>query len=202
MQTLKMKKVRENAIIPKRATAGSAGLDLCACIDEPLTVKAGERAVIPSGIAIALENSEVVALVFARSGLAIKHGISLSNSVGVIDSDYRGEICVGIINTSREDYTVNPGERIAQLVLTPVIPAEPVEVESLDETERGAGGFGSTGTTDNISDFCADECCALSGLNMLEFNYLINISVHFKSHTVTKIAGCYHKYYLQKFLSY
>lgn len=145
MQTLKMKKVRENAIIPKRATAGSAGLDLCACIDEPLTVKAGERAVIPSGIAIALENSEVVALVFARSGLAIKHGISLSNSVGVIDSDYRGEICVGIINTSREDYTVNPGERIAQLVLTPVIPAEPVEVESLDETERGAGGFGSTG---------------------------------------------------------
>ena len=145
MQTLKMKKVRENAIIPKRATAGSAGLDLCACIDEPLTVKAGERAVIPSGIAIALESSEVVALVFARSGLAIKHGISLSNSVGVIDSDYRGEICVGIINTSRENYTVNPGERIAQLVLTPVIPAEPVEVESLDETERGAGGFGSTG---------------------------------------------------------
>ena len=145
MQTLKMKKVRENAIIPKRAPAGSAGLDLCACIDEPLTVKAGERAVIPSGIAIALESSEVVALVFARSGLAIKHGISLSNSVGVIDSDYRGEICVGIINTSREDYTVNPGERIAQLVLTPVIPAEPVEVESLDETERGAGGFGSTG---------------------------------------------------------
>lgn len=145
MQTLKMKKVRENAIIPKRATAGSAGLDLCACIDEPLTVKAGERAVIPSGIAIALESSEVVALVFARSGLAIKHGISLSNSVGVIDSDYRGEICVGIINTSREDYTVNPGERIAQLVLTPVIPAKPVEVESLDETERGAGGFGSTG---------------------------------------------------------
>ena len=145
MQTLKMKKVRENAIIPKRATAGSAGLDLCACIDEPLTVKAGERAVIPSGIAIALESSEVVALVFARSGLAIKHGISLSNSVGVIDSDYRGEICVGIINTSREDYTVNPGERIAQLVLTPVVPAEPVEVESLDETERGAGGFGSTG---------------------------------------------------------
>lgn len=140
-----MKKVRENAIIPKRATAGSAGLDLCACIDEPLTVKAGERAVIPSGIAIALESSEVVALVFARSGLAIKHGISLSNSVGVIDSDYRGEICVGIINTSHEDYTVNPGERIAQLVLTPVIPAEPVEVESLDETERGAGGFGSTG---------------------------------------------------------
>ncbi len=145
MQTLKMKKVRENAIIPKRATQGSAGLDLFACIDEPLTVKAGERVVIPSGIAIALDSNEVVALVFARSGLAIKHGISLSNSVGVIDSDYRGEICVGIINTSREDYTINPNERIAQLVLTPVIPAEPVEVDDLDETQRGAGGFGSTG---------------------------------------------------------
>ncbi len=145
MQTLKMKKVRDNAIIPKRATQGSAGLDLCACIDKPLTVKAGERAVIPSGIAIALESNEVVALVFARSGLAIKHGISLSNSVGVIDSDYRGEICMGIINTSHEDYTINPNERIAQLVLTPVIPAQPVEVEDLDETQRGAGGFGSTG---------------------------------------------------------
>ncbi|MBQ2775820.1 MAG: dUTP diphosphatase [Clostridia bacterium] len=145
MQTLKMKKVRENAIIPKRATQGSAGLDLCACIEEPLTVKAGERAVIPSGIAIALDSNEIVALVFARSGLAIKHGISLSNSVGVIDSDYRGEICVGIINTSREDYTINPNERIAQLVLTPVIPAEPIEVDDLDETERGVGGFGSTG---------------------------------------------------------
>ena len=145
MQTLKMKKVRENAIIPKRATQGSAGLDLCACIEEPLTVKAGERAVIPSGIAIALDSNEIVALVFARSGLAIKHGISLSNSVGVIDSDYRGEICVGIINTSREDYTINPNERIAQLVLTPVIPAEPIEVDDLDETERGVGGIGSTG---------------------------------------------------------
>lgn len=75
----------------------------------------------------------------------IKHGISLSNGVGVIDSDYRGEICVGLINTSSEDYTIQPGERIAQLVLAPVIPAQPVEVDSLDETERGEGGFGSTG---------------------------------------------------------
>lgn len=145
MTTLKMKKVRPDAKIPKRATPGSAGLDLCACTDEPTVLKAGERAVIPTGIAIAIENNEAAAFVYARSGLGIKHGISLSNGVGVIDSDYRGEICVGLINTSREDYTIEPGERIAQLVLAPVIPAEPVEVEELDKTERGTGGFGSTG---------------------------------------------------------
>ncbi len=145
MTTLKMKKVRPGAKIPKRATPGSAGLDLCACTDEPTVLKAGERTVIPTGIAIAIESNEAAAFVYARSGLGIKHGISLSNGVGVIDSDYRGEICVGLINTSREDYTIEPGERIAQLVLAPVIPAEPVEVEELDKTERGTGGFGSTG---------------------------------------------------------
>lgn len=145
MTTLKMKKVRPGAKIPKRATPGSAGLDLCACTDEPTVLKAGERTVIPTGIAIAIENNEAAAFVYARSGLGIKHGISLSNGVGVIDSDYRGEICVGLINTSREDYTIEPGERIAQLVLAPIIPAEPVEVEELDKTERGTGGFGSTG---------------------------------------------------------
>ena len=145
MTTLKMKQVRPGAKIPKRATPGSAGLDLCACTDEPTVLKAGERTVIPTGIAIAIENNETAAFVYARSGLGIKHGISLSNGVGVIDSDYRGEICVGLINTSREDYTIEPGERIAQLVLAPIIPAEPVEVEELDKTERGTGGFGSTG---------------------------------------------------------
>ncbi len=142
---LKMKKVRPEAIIPRRATSGSAGLDLCACIDSEVTLKAGERTVIPTGIAIAIENNETAAFVYARSGLGIKHGISLSNGVGVIDSDYRGEICVGLINTSREDYVIAPGERVAQLVLAPVIPAEPVEVFDIDKTERGEGGFGSTG---------------------------------------------------------
>lgn len=142
---LKMKKVRPEAIIPRRATSGSAGLDLCACIDSEVTLKAGERTVIPTGIAIAIENNETAAFVYARSGLGIKHGISLSNGVGVIDSDYRGEICVGLINTSREDYVIAPGERVAQLVLAPVILAEPVEVFDIDETERGEGGFGSTG---------------------------------------------------------
>ncbi|MBQ8943242.1 MAG: dUTP diphosphatase [Clostridia bacterium] len=143
---LKIKKVNENAIIPKRATQGSAGMDLCACIDAPLTLRGGETAVIPTGVAIALPSNEAGAFVFARSGLAIKHGIGLLNSVGVIDSDYRGEIKVGVINQINEPYTIEPGERIAQLVVMPVCPVDTVEVESLDETARGEGGFGSTGT--------------------------------------------------------
>ncbi len=142
---LKIKKLRENAQIPFRATAGSAGMDLYACIDEPVTLALGEKAVIPTGIAIALPSPELGAFIFARSGLAIKHGIGLLNAVGVIDSDYRGEVCVGVINQLSEPYTINPGERIAQLVILPVSLIEPVEVDELDETERGAGGFGSTG---------------------------------------------------------
>lgn len=142
---LKIKRLRENAKIPFRATAGSAGMDLYACIDEPVTLALGEKAVIPTGIAIALPSPELGAFIFARSGLAIKHGIGLLNAVGVIDSDYRGEVCVGVINQLPEPYTINPGERIAQLVIMPVSLIEPAEVDELDETERGAGGFGSTG---------------------------------------------------------
>lgn len=146
METLKIKKVHENAVIPHRATAGSAGLDLCACIDEPLTLAGGETALIPTGLAIALPSAQYGAFVFARSGLSIKHGIGLLNSVGVIDSDYRGEIKVGVINQIQEPYTVQPGERIAQLVVMPVSVMPVEEAADLDETERGAGGFGSTGT--------------------------------------------------------
>lgn len=142
---LKIKKLNDKAKIPFRATAGSAGMDLYACIDEPLTLEGGEKAVIPTGIAIELPNAELAAFVFARSGLAIKHGIGLLNSVGVIDSDYRGEICVGVINQLKEAYTINPNERIAQLVIMPVSVIEPVEVCELGDTERGEGGFGSTG---------------------------------------------------------
>lgn len=146
METLKIKKVHENAVIPHRATEGSAGLDLCACIDEPITLAGGETALIPTGLAIALPSAQYGAFVFARSGLSIKHGIGLLNSVGVIDSDYRGEIKVGVINQIKEPYTIQPGERIAQLVVMPVSTMPVEEAESLDETERGAGGFGSTGT--------------------------------------------------------
>lgn len=142
---LKIKKVRDNAKIPFRATSGSAGMDLYACIDEPITLAGGEKAVIPTGIAIELPNEQLAAFIFARSGLAIKHGIGLLNSVGVIDSDYRGEICVGLINQLKEEYTINPDERIAQLVIMPVSVIEPVEVLELGDTERGEGGFGSTG---------------------------------------------------------
>ena len=115
MLTLKMKKVRPGAIIPKRATSGSAGLDLCACTENEVVLKAGERTVIPTGIAIAIENNETAAFVYARSGLGIKHGISLSNGVGVIDSDYRGEICVGLINTSNEIILYSPARESLSL---------------------------------------------------------------------------------------
>ncbi|MDO4154323.1 MAG: dUTP diphosphatase [Clostridia bacterium] len=146
METLKIRKVSENAVIPKRATGGSAGLDLCACIDAPITLNGGETALIPTGLAIELPSAEYGAFVFARSGLAIKHGIGLLNSVGVIDSDYRGEIKVGVINQISEPYTIEPGERVAQMVVMPVSMMPVEEVETLGETDRGAGGFGSTGT--------------------------------------------------------
>ena len=145
MEVLKIKKLRENAKVPNRATGGSAGLDLCACIDEPITLVGGETAVIPTGIAIALPSAEYDAFVFPRSGIAVKHGIGLLNSVGVVDSDYRGEVMVGVINQISTPYTIQPGERVAQMVIMPVSMMPTEEVSELDETERGAGGFGSTG---------------------------------------------------------
>lgn len=141
---LKIMKVNENATIPFRATNGSAGMDLYACIDEPIVIPAHGHTIIPTGIAISITN-EYVALVYARSGLAIKHGITLSNCVGVIDSDYRGEIKVGLVNQRDENYTIDPNERIAQLVITPVATPDIIECETLDDTNRGNGGFGSTG---------------------------------------------------------
>ena len=145
LKSLNFIKLSEGAIIPKRATIGSAGMDLYACMEKDVLLKPGERALIHTGIAIGLPNSEFVALIFARSGLAVKHGITLSNSVGVIDSDYRGEICVGLCNLGTEEYIIKSGERIAQLVVMRVETPNPVEVDSLDETARGEGGFGSTG---------------------------------------------------------
>ena len=131
---------------PFYASAGAAAMDLHACLDEPVTIAPGELVSIPTGIAIALPSAAYVALVFARSGLGVKHGIALSNGVGVIDSDYRGEIKVGLTNLSRTPYTISPADRIAQLAVVPVVQVNPVPVADLDETERGSGGFGSTGT--------------------------------------------------------
>lgn len=144
-EIIKVRRLRESAKLPFRATEGSAGMDLYACIDSPVTLGAGEKVVIPTGIAIELPSAELAAFVFARSGLAIKHGIGLLNGVGVIDSDYRGEICVGVVNQLAEPYTIAPDERIAQLVIMPVSLITPVEAQSLDDTARGEGGFGSTG---------------------------------------------------------
>lgn len=141
---IKVKKLRENAVIPKIATPGSAAADLHACIEEPVVVFARGSAIVPTGIAVAVPEG-FGAFIFARSGLGIKHGIAPRNCVGVIDSDYRGEICVGLMNSSDEDYIINPGDRIAQMAIMPVMAASYIEADELSDTERGQGGFGSTG---------------------------------------------------------
>ena len=132
---------------PEYATPGSAAVDLRAALeeDEVVTIAPGARALIPTGLSISPESSEYVAVIAARSGLGIKKGISLSNGIGVVDSDYRGEICVGLINHGEEPFEVRRGDRIAQMMFMPVVNAAFTLVDSLDETERGAGGFGSTG---------------------------------------------------------
>ena len=140
-----IKRLRDNVSLPFYATEGSAGMDLKADLDESVVLKKGEIKLIPTGIAISIPSEDYGAFVFARSGLASKHGICLANSVGVIDSDYRGEIKCALINLGQEDFVIENGERIAQMVFMPVSQATLNEVDSLDETKRGAGGFGSTG---------------------------------------------------------
>ena len=142
---LKIKKLNENAVIPERATEYSAGADLFACIENPITIKKGETVKIPTGISAESEDKNIMLAVFARSGLASKFGISLANGVGIIDSDYRGEIAVPLINLGSSDFIVEKNMRIAQLVAIPVIFPEIVQTDSLSDTQRGAGGFGSTG---------------------------------------------------------
>lgn len=144
-KTVKYKLLDPRAKAPAYATAGAAAADLCALLDEPLTLAPGQRTMIPTGLAIELPDAQCVALLYARSGLAIKHGLTLPNCVGVIDSDYRGEVRVGLINLGTEPYTIQPGERIAQLCIAPVWQAAFVQAEDLSDTDRGAGGFGSTG---------------------------------------------------------
>ena len=136
--------IREGARLPFKATSGSAGADLYACIDEPIVIPQGERAMIPTGIAMEIPLG-YGGFVFPRSSTAIKSGVSLPNCVGVIDSDYRGEISVPLINHGWAYYTVNPGDRIAQMVIMPVEDAEYELTDKLSDTERGTGGFGSTG---------------------------------------------------------
>lgn len=137
-------KIRPHATLPRYETEGSAAMDLSACLDEPVTLASLDRIVVPTGIAIALPDG-FEAQVRARSGLSSKHGIMLANGVGTIDTDYRGEIGCILVNLSREPFTVEPGMRIAQLVVAQYERVEWQEVESLKETTRGSGGYGSTG---------------------------------------------------------
>ncbi len=130
--------------LPQYATPQSAGLDLRANIDEPFTLRPLERRIVPTGLYIALPEG-YEAQVRPRSGLALKHGITVLNSPGTIDADYRGELGILLINLSNEDFVVNPGERIAQMIVARCEQAEFIPVEVLDETERGAGGYGHTG---------------------------------------------------------
>ena len=141
---LKIKKLKDGAVIPKRATEESAGLDLSALLENPVTINPHEIVKIPTGIAIELEKG-YAGLIYPRSGLSTKHGISLANCVGVVDSDYRGEIQVGLFNQSQVAYTIEPGERIAQMLIMPICKPELEICDELDDTARGSGGFGSTG---------------------------------------------------------
>ena len=142
--TIKTKALREGARLPFRATEGSAGADLFACIDDDIIIEPGKIKMIPIGIAVEIPMG-YCGFVFPRSSLGSKFGITLPNSVGVIDSDYRGELCVPLINHGENDFTVREGDRIAQLVIMPVEPPAYEFSEELSFTERGVGGFGSTG---------------------------------------------------------
>ena len=144
MTVLKIEKLPHNNILPEYKTEGAAGMDLCAAISEPIELKPLERKLIPTGLKIELEHG-YEAQVRPRSGLSIKHGITLINCVGTIDEDYRGEVCVPIVNISNEAYTIQPDERIAQMVIARAEQAKIEVVTELTDTERGEGGFGSTG---------------------------------------------------------
>lgn len=131
--------------LPHYATSGSAGLDLRACIDAPLTLAAGETQLIPSGIAIYIDDASLAAVLLPRSGMGHKHGIVLGNLVGLIDSDYQGQVFISCWNRGQTEFTIEPGDRIAQMVFVPVVQATFDVVDEFVETQRGGGGFGHTG---------------------------------------------------------
>ena len=142
--TLKIEKLEHCYEIPKYQTSGASGMDLYAANDEPIELKPLERRLVPTGLKIQLEK-DFEAQIRPRSGMSIKHGITLINCVGTIDEDYRGEVCVPIVNISNETYTINRGDRIAQMVIMPVAKAEIEVAKELTTTQRSSGGFGSTG---------------------------------------------------------
>jgi dUTP pyrophosphatase len=142
---LRFKKLSEKAVIPSRATPGSAGMDICACLDEAVVLAPGEIKMIPTGLTADTDCTDVAMLIYPRSGLSTKFGVSLANCVGVVDSDYRGEWFIPLINHGKAPFTVEHGMRIAQLIPTKVIFPEVEICGSLTDTERGSGGFGSSG---------------------------------------------------------
>ena len=144
MEKIAVKKLREGAILPTFGSAQAAGADLYACLEEDMTIQPGQTAFVPTGLAMELPRG-FAGLIYARSGLACKRGLAPANKVGVVDSDYRGEFIVALHNHGTLPQTIHHGERIAQLVVTPVLIPEYIEAENLSETSRGTGGFGSTG---------------------------------------------------------
>ncbi len=144
MDAIRVKKLNPNAILPTYGSVDAAGADLYACLDSAVTIAPGESVFIPTGIALEVPKG-CAGLVYARSSMGVKRGLAPANKVGVIDSDYRGEIRVVLLNHSKQPQTVDPGERVAQFIITPVLTPAYVEVETLSDTARGAGGFGSTG---------------------------------------------------------
>jgi dUTP pyrophosphatase len=139
-------RVGEQFPLPEHATAGSAGVDLRACLDETLILQPGQTELIPTGLAVYIEDPGLAAMILPRSGLGHKHGIVLGNLVGLIDSDYQGQLYVSCWNRGLAAYSLEPGERLAQMVIVPVVQADFEVVEEFAESERGAGGFGHTGT--------------------------------------------------------
>ncbi|CAG9295245.1 dUTP diphosphatase [Celerinatantimonas diazotrophica] len=131
--------------LPSYATAGSAGMDLRVCLDEPVTLKPGQSKLLPTGLAIHIKDPNLAATILPRSGLGHKHGLVLGNLVGLIDSDYQGELKISLWNRSDAPYTIEPGERVAQLVIMPVVQAQFALVDDFDASERGTGGFGHSG---------------------------------------------------------
>lgn len=141
---VKIKKLRSDAIIPQYHTEDSAGVDIAAAIDGPIVIKPLERKLIPAGFAVEIPKGYEIQI-RARSGMSLKHGITAANGVGTVDADFRGEICAILVNLSNEDFTIEPGMRVAQMVLSKYDKIEWNEIEDLGETKRGEGGYGSTG---------------------------------------------------------
>ena len=144
LNRIPVKRLREGAVLPTYGSLYAAGADLYACLESPVTIEPGQTAFIPTGIAMEIPNG-YAGLAYARSGLACKRDLAPANKVGVIDSDYRGEVRVVLLNHSKQEQTIVPGERVAQLIITPVLTPAYEEAEELTDTQRGVGGFGSTG---------------------------------------------------------